>query len=158
MAEGAPASLQDLWKTGRHGNLSPLEQLKVVAYRDVYEDLGQAVEYTKIGEKVTKIGGGYPSGEAIRRFLQRVDDDAEWYPGKSYQEKRGPAPALNGTKRQIVAASVMADKKAGVEPTYRTTIAKCPKATLNPATGKPVSKKVIYNRKLSDKSVATHRF
>ena len=104
MAEGAPASLQDPWKTGRHGDLSPLEQPKVVAYRDVYRDLGQPVEYT-IGEKVAKIGGGYPSGEAIRRFIQRVDHDSEWYPGKSYQVKHGPAPALNSTKRQPVRRS-----------------------------------------------------
>jgi len=40
---------------------------------------------------------------------------------------------LNGTKRQCGAESAMADKKAGIAPTYRNTIAKCPQATLNPA-------------------------
>ena len=39
----------------------------------------------------------------------------------------------------------MALKRKGIEPTYTRVVALCPKATLNPATNRPVSKKRIYD-------------
>ena len=39
----------------------------------------------------------------------------------------------------------MALKNEGGEPTYKSVVARCPKAALNPDTGKPVSKKRIYD-------------
>ena len=74
------ASLESLWKEGRDGALSPLEQMRAWALRTAQSDLGgdKAVNYEKIAERVTKVGGGHPTREAIRRFLERVDADPEW--------------------------------------------------------------------------------
>ena len=33
-------TLQNLWKSGRQGYLSPLEQMRALAYRDIYLELG----------------------------------------------------------------------------------------------------------------------
>jgi len=132
-----PGTLEGLWKAGRTGGLSPLEQLRAVALRDAYEDLGQVPEaggqpalLGSIAAKLSLIGGGHPSKEAVRQLLSKVDDDPAWYPGKRYQEKFGPAPALNGAKRRCIATSAMAAKKAGTEPTYNTVLADCPLAAL----------------------------
>ena len=85
------ASLESLWKEGRDGALSPLEQMRAWALRTAQSDLGgdKALNYEKIAERVTKVGGGHPTREAIRRFLDRVDADPEWYPGKNYRSCAG---------------------------------------------------------------------
>ena len=99
-----------------------------------------------IAERVTKIGGGHPSKEAIRLLLERYDaDPSGWYPGKSDQAKFGPSPVLNGAKRRCVAIAAMAMKQEGMEPTYKTVVARCPNATLNPHTGHPASKHRVYD-------------
>ena len=57
------ASLERLWKEGRDGALSPLEQMRAWAFRTAQRDLGgfKAVNYGKIAERVTKVGGGHPT-------------------------------------------------------------------------------------------------
>ena len=54
------SSLATLWKGGREGTLSPLEQMRAWALRTAQRDLGgdKAVNYEKIAERVTKVGGG----------------------------------------------------------------------------------------------------
>ena len=102
------ASLQSLWKEGRDGALSPLEQMRAWALREAQKDLG--------GEEVVnhqKMGGGHPSREAIRKFLDRVDEDSDWYLGKTYRKRSGPQPVLQGNKRRQVAKSAMNLKKKG---------------------------------------------
>ena len=76
------ASLQSLWKEGRDGALSPLEQMRAWALREAQKDLGgeEAVNHQKIADRVTKVGGGHPSREAIRKFLDRVDEDPKDLP------------------------------------------------------------------------------
>ena len=56
------ASLESLWKESRDGALSPLEQMRAWALRTAQNDLGgdKAVNYEKIAERVTKVGGGIP--------------------------------------------------------------------------------------------------
>ena len=100
-------SLQSLWKEGREGALSPLEQMRAWALREAQKDLGgeEAVNHQKIADRVTKVGGGHPSREAIRKFLDRVDEDSDWYPGKNYRKRSGPQPVLQGNKRRQVAKS-----------------------------------------------------
>ena len=44
-----------------------------------------------IAARVQKVGGGNPSGEAIGLLLARMDANADWFPGKSYQESRAKA-------------------------------------------------------------------
>ena len=123
------ASLESLWKEGRKGALCPLEQMRAWALRVTQRDLlgGEgAVNYAAIADRVTKVGGGHPGRDAIRQFLDRVDADPDWYPGKNYRTRSGPAPVLRGTKRRQVAKSAMDLKKGGGEPTYPAIAARCP--------------------------------
>ena len=39
----------------------------------------------------------------------------------------------------------MAMKQRGIEPTYALIIAQCPNASINPTTGEPVGKQVVYD-------------
>ncbi len=140
------ASLESLWKEGRDGALSPLEQMRAWALRTAQRDLGgdKAVNYKKIAERVTKVGGGHPGRDAIRQLLERVDEDPDWYPGKNYRKRSGPQPVLQGKKRKQVAKSAMNLKKEGAEPTCAAIAARCPAAVANPNTRKPVDKKLVY--------------
>ena len=132
---------------GRKGALCPLEQMRAWALRVTQRDLlgGEgAVNYAAIADRVTKVGGGHPGRDAIRQFLDRVDADPDWYPGKNYRTRSGPAPVLRGTKRRQVAKSAMDLKKGGGEPTYPAIAARCPAAVLNPDTLEAVDKKQVY--------------
>jgi len=53
----AMSSLATLWKGGREGTLSPLEQMKAWALREAQKDLGgeEAVCYKKIAERRTPL-------------------------------------------------------------------------------------------------------
>ena len=85
------SSLESLWKEGRKGALCPLEQMRAWALRAAQRDLlggEDAVNYAAIADRVTKVGGGHPGREAIRQFLDRVDEDPDWYPGKNYRKRR----------------------------------------------------------------------
>ena len=73
-----------------------------------------------------------------------MDNDQEWFPGKSDQARYGPAPALNGTNQGITARSAMTMKESGKEVTYPQIVAHNAKARVNPATNRPVHKKQIY--------------
>ena len=62
------STLEGLWKTAREGRLSPLEQLRAVAFRDVYKECGvpkdkqgrQPALLNAIARKIKKAGGGHP--------------------------------------------------------------------------------------------------
>ena len=149
----AMSSLESLWKEGRKGALCPLEQMRAWALRVTQRDLlgGEgAVNYAAIADRVTKVGGGHPGRDAIRQFLDRVDADPDWYPGKNYKTRSGPAPVLRGAKRRQVAKSAMGLKKGGGEPTYPAIAARCPAAVLNPDTREAVDKKQVYALLKSD--------
>ena len=105
MDEESSKTLELLWKSGRVGNLSPLEQLKAVVYRDVLLETGSPKHGLNgtIAKKLKKVGGGDVTRQAVGQLLARYDEDAESYPGKSYQTSFGPAPALNGSKRRCIA-------------------------------------------------------
>ena len=67
-----PGSLEGLWKRGRSGSLSPLEQMRAVAFRDVYKEMGQARQAGgqdavngSIAAKLAKIG-------VVRKSIARV--------------------------------------------------------------------------------------
>ena len=78
-------SLKDLWKAGKDGCLSPLEQCRAWALREVYRemDVPEKKLYTKMAAKLTKIGGGHPTSRAVLLFFEKADNDEEWYPGKA---------------------------------------------------------------------------
>ena len=139
------ATLENLWRGGRHGYLCPAEQMKAWALREALVHVGVPAwgMHATIASKVKKIGGGHPSPNAIRELLEKIDADGNWYPGKSTQTSFGPKPALTPAKRKAICKSAMAMKDRGVEPTYGLVVAACPTATLNPETQRPVDKKRV---------------
>jgi len=142
-------SLEKAWKGGPEGFLSPLEQMKAFAFREAFAaagrtpSAGQGGIYADIARHLTKNGGGHPSRDAVRRLVEKIDEDPGWYPGKMSGTKRGPPPVLDGAKRRCLARSAMAAKAKGEEPTCSLIAARCRKAVLNPATGLPVDKKLV---------------
>ena len=116
--------LEKLWKGGRAGTLSPLEQLRAWAYRDVMRDRAEPKHgmYTKIAAKVVKVGGGSPTLNSVTDFFSRVDADPAWYPGKVYRKRWGPKPALNAAKRQCTARSAEAMTKSKNPPVRPSTL------------------------------------
>ena len=139
-------TLQRLWLHGRPNSLSPLMQVKAWCLREAwqeFEDCAQGM-LAFIASRLTKVNGSSVSTSAVHQLLARIDGDEVWFPGKIYRTRSGPQRALSGTSRALIATSAMALKSRGGEPTYRTTLASCPSAALNPATGRPVDKKRIY--------------
>ena len=143
----ANTSLKDLWTTARDGNLSPLEQSRAWALREVYREMGTPEKklYTKIAAKLTKAGGNEaPTPRAVLLLFEKIDGDDDWYPGK-VAEGRGRKPALSGLARNAIKRSAEAMKSKGGEPTYNLVCGSCPEAVKNPDTDKPVDKKRVYD-------------
>ena len=87
-----------------------------------------------------------PSRDAVRRLLVKVENDPDWFPGKSYQESFGPKKLLTPQKRKAIALSMMTQKdKYNNEPSYEMAVSRCPNASQNPETGKPFTKKYILD-------------
>ena len=147
--DGDQASLQRLWHAARDGNLTPWTQAKAWALREVWRDNAKTdSEYglcTYVASKIVKKGGGHPTDAAVRKLFEKMDGDADWYPGKTYGSAGGRPCAISGTNKAVIARSIMALKESGAEPTYGLAIAQCPNAAVNPDTGAPVTKKRIYD-------------
>ena len=141
-------SLEELWLGGREGTLSPLESLKAFAFYTVYVEQGvsEKTVFAKVAEKVTKLGGGQPGSDAIRKFIEKVQEDPNWYPGKQYGATAGRKRALAPLARSVIARSAMAYKENDGEPTADVLFSRCPKATVNLETGSR------WTRKRSTKS------
>ena len=139
------SSLKDLWKDGKEGCLSPLEQCRAGALREVYreEEVPEKKLYTKVASKLTKIGGGQPTPRAVLNFFAKVDNDDDWYPGKVV-EGRGRKQVLTGLAKGVIKRSAEAILRRGGEPTYRGVCGACPEAVRNPETKNPVDKKRVY--------------
>ena len=146
MAVARNSSLESLWLSGREGRLSPFEQVKAVAYRDVMRDVGvpEFGMLAEIAAKLEKMGGGAPTSEALAELFTKVDRDPRWFPGKRTGAKRGPKRTLRGSSARILAEGAMRLKRRKVQPTYAKMVSHHRKASMNPTTGKPFSKKVIY--------------
>ena len=122
-----------------------METLKAWALRKVYVDEGYSEKgmYVKIAGKVTKIGGGTPGPDAVRKLLLTIDNDPQWYPGKTGRAGGRP-PALSEQARLSIKRSAEAMKTQDLEPTYPLIVARSPNTVRNPETGEPVDKKVVY--------------
>ena len=144
----ANASLKDLWTTAKDGNLSPLEQSRAWALREVYREMGTPEKklYTMVAAKLKKAGPGNKAStpRAVLKMFKKIDEDEEWYPGK-VAEGRGRKPALSGLARNAIKRSAEAMKSNGGEPTYNLVCGSCPEAVKNPDTNKPVDKKRVYD-------------
>ena len=139
--------LKDLWLAGPDGQLCALEEMKAWALREVWRQDGRG-DYGMcafIAKKVHKNDGSCPTRNSVRKLLEQIDADPEWYPGKQRGEKRGRKRVLVGTKVTAVCRSAKAIKRAGGEVTYPLLCATAPNALRNPSTGCVVGKRAVYN-------------
>jgi hypothetical protein len=145
----ASNTLEEIWNSAPDGRLSAQDQMKAWALREVLKARGEAVKHAAIA-RLLRTGGSSstnrapPTGQAVGQLFSKMDADANWYPGKSYQTKFGPDAALNGAKRRCIANSAMALSGIGGEPTYKALVSRCPLAVVNPETKKPVTKTIVY--------------
>ena len=146
MADSQQGLLRSAWLVGKAGCLPGREQAKAWALREVWREADKADYgmHSSIAAKLTKTGGGAPSNEAVRKFFEKVDDDADWFPGKGNYENMGRPTVMTGQQRAAIARCAMIMKKAGLEPTYPRIIAACPNAGINSETNRPWSKKTVY--------------
>ena len=76
-------ALAGAWLTGKRGSMAPIEQAKLWALRVVLRKQGEEEDqFAWMSTQVKVVGGGHPTREAVRQFLQRVDQDEAWHPGK----------------------------------------------------------------------------
>ena len=133
------------WTGGVTGYLSPWGQAQVYALVVMSEKFGLELKDHQIAEHVTKVGGGHPSHACIACWRATFDNDVDWYPGKTKEDRKrpGPKPLFNAQKKRAVAMSAMALERRGIEPSYRAVVAHTPNASLNPQTGQPFTQKYL---------------
>ena len=74
-------NLKDLWLSATPGRLSPWQQAKALALREVNMELhGGKVHLSWICARLTKGGGGHPQKGSLHAFFHRVDSVPEWFP------------------------------------------------------------------------------
>lgn len=141
--EGSP----EWWVSGRTNNLSPWSQAKVFALIVVGRMMGKPLSDPQLASHVTKVGGGSPGKDAIRKLREKIDGDPEWHPGKEADDAGQPGRKRVITSQQIatIAGSAKRMKLKGIEPTVANVLAHCPQATTNQETGETFSKDVILN-------------
>ena len=156
MSAPSQDELKGMWLGSRAGTLCAREQAKAWALREIWKAKKESCHglCAFVAKRVRKSGPGgtptarsaHPTGEAISQLFDRMDADAQWFPGKRDPDAAppGPQPILRGVKRQAVAAAAQAIKRRGGEPTYSAVVAACPTAALNPDTGRPVQKDRVY--------------
>lgn len=111
-------SLQELWKCGREGTLCPFEALKAWSLTEAYLEAGFPEKRVdeQVAKKVTKVGGGHPTGAAAYKLLSKIDAADDWHPGKVYGDVGG-RPAALSTVAQFnpmrVAASIGVGARSG---------------------------------------------
>ena len=143
--------LGQLWEKARKdGCMSPWQQARVYGLSEAWVEMHGETTYGKskwIAERVRVQGRGQkrPSPEAVGPLLKKFGEDDEWFPGKVYGSLGGRPCVISETNKSIVATSAMAMKERGVQPTYALVVAQCPNASINPNTGEPVSKQVVYD-------------
>ena len=136
---------REAWLSASPGRLSAWQQARAFALREASWELhGGKTQLEWIAARVEKVGGGHPGRSALCQFFQTVDNDAEWYPGKCGDTKRGRKPLLTAAKRHCIAQSAMAAKKQrGSDPCVAAAVHSCPRATLNPETRQSFCDKTI---------------
>ena len=144
MAAGdAKSTLRDLWtRARRDGTLSPWQQACAFGLKEAWEEMHGDKRYGKakwIAERVHVQGRGTkrPCPEAITMMMSKMTEDEDWFPGKVYGSLGGRPPALSETNKSVIAASAMAMKKRGIDPTYPLIVAQCPNASRNPLKHQP---------------------
>lgn len=83
--------------------------------REAWQETNDGVYgmHTWIAARLAKIGGGQPTNNSVKEFLDKVDNDDEWFPGKQYGEKRGRKRVLTGPKAVAIERCAKAHKAKG---------------------------------------------
>ena len=145
-------TLHEIWTTAAEGRMSPKEQCKLWALRQVlrkqgeddtqYEWMASQVMLARGSQRKKKVAR-HPGREAVRQFFERVDAAGDdWYPGYSAGQ-RGRKTEMTPGKRRAIATSMMAAKKRGTLPCYETAVTLAPNATWNETTNAPFSRYTI---------------
>ena len=144
-------ALRNAWFGGVDDRLCAREQAKAWALREVWMESGKGDYglYEHVASKVRKTKDGKPKGDhptraAIQQLFDKIDNDADWFPGKHNGERRGPKRILTGPKKAAIVSAAKRIKTEGGEPTYAEVVGACPRAALNPKTGEAVDKKLVY--------------
>ena len=139
-----PTTGPDWWISGKVGHLAPWAQAVVQALVKVSDAFGLDLSDADIGSYVTKVGGGQPKKDAIRKWRGVFEDDPDWYPGKTAEGNTpGPKRLRTVQKEQAMAKCAMSVKDSGAEPTAAIVKERCPVACLNPTTGEPFTDKYM---------------
>ena len=84
-------SLRSFWKSAPDGRLCPWEVAKALGLREASKEIHEGKwKLPWIVERLTKVGGGSPSKQALDQLFERIDNDTDWFPGKHTGAKRGP--------------------------------------------------------------------
>ena len=94
MVETRQDLLQKAWTEAAPGHLSAWERAKAWALREVWRDEHDSDHGlgSYVAGKVKKAGGERPSGQAMIKFFKKIDEDADWFPGKINHARTGPVP------------------------------------------------------------------
>ena len=143
--------LRDAWLCGPDDRLCGREQAKAWALREYWREHHDSEHglFAFVASKVRKNkrgkpSGANPTGEAMKEFFRKIDEDEEWFPGKHCGAKRGPDRVITGGKKTGLIAAAKRIKREGGEVTYPKLLSRAPQAALNPATGEPVHKNCVY--------------
>ncbi len=127
-------ALATAWLSAAEGTLPAIEQAKLWGLRAALRKLDEDdKQVTWMSQQVRLAGGGHPTKQAVTKFFQRVDADPDWHPGK--RGAVGRPARMTPARRRRIAASAMAMKRRGEEPSYDAVVAQCPETTRNPDTG-----------------------
>ena len=92
MSSAQATSVKEWWHSARHGNLSPWPLAQVYALHKVSTLRNLDLEHTETAQPVTKVGGGDPCPKAIQLLRKQIDEDPDWYPGRSSESRKRPGP------------------------------------------------------------------
>ena len=123
--------LASLWVSGRAGTLGPWSQAKVWALKEVWTELHPHTTHgrnTWVASKASVIkapgrgkgegkgkgkgrgesmrmgmGNLHPSEQAIGKLITKMEEDAEWFPGKRYGSMGGRPSVLSETNKAVIA-------------------------------------------------------
>ena len=132
------------------GNLPPWEVAKAVAFEQVIMSMEEHMEKTCwqllgqsradfTAEHLTLVGGGKPTGRAVKMIWAKVKDDDGWFPGKKPENQGGRPPQISVAQKRAIADKAMELKQDLVAPTPERVRICLPRKTINKKTKAPIS-------------------
>ena len=78
------SALRQLWLSAPPGRMSPWQQARALALREVSRELHTGrTQLEWVAARVEKVDGGSPGQDALHKFFfTKVDADPDWFPGK----------------------------------------------------------------------------